>query len=163
MGLYMIWVASHTILMALVWFLFFLLFCCRFWPFLVIFWYFCSQNMNVRIQEINFASTRNAGSPFLGPQLQFSFFPKIPETMYPKVGVHQRQSGINKGVIRLRRDDISSLGALSGIQAKFTTWCVISRLGARSRGFRPDPGLAARFQNSFCVISRTRCEPQTAG
>ena len=41
-------------------------------------------------------------NPFLGPKLQFSILPKIPETMYPKVNVHKRQSGVNKGPICLR-------------------------------------------------------------
>ena len=38
------------------------------------FWYFWPRNMNLHIQKMKFASTRNLGNLFLGPKIQFSFF-----------------------------------------------------------------------------------------
>ena len=33
---------------------------------------------------------------------------------YPKVNAHERQSGVNKGVMCLRRADVTTLGVISG-------------------------------------------------
>ena len=61
--------------------------------------------MNIHIRKINFASTRNSGSPFWAPSSDLHFSQKVLETIYPKVNVHRQQSGLNMAVICLRRAD----------------------------------------------------------
>ena len=65
--------------------------------------------IHIPIQKIKFASTENSGSPFSGPKIRFSFLAKVPETNYPKVNLHKRQSDVDKGVICLRRVDLVPL------------------------------------------------------
>ena len=49
----------------------------HFSPFLDAFWYFSPRNMSIHIPMINFASMRDWGSPFLGPNLRFWLFSKV--------------------------------------------------------------------------------------
>ena len=44
------------------------------WHFLDNIWYHCPRNMNIHVQKMTFASTRNSESPFLDPKGQFLIF-----------------------------------------------------------------------------------------
>ena len=82
----------------------------HFWPFFDNIWFFWPLHIKVRIQKIHFPSTKNSGSPFLDPKLQFLFF------IFPNVRLEIRTFEILVERLGKWRVEIGVWGPKTGFQ-----------------------------------------------